>query len=35
MHFYFLFQSQKKEQSKFYGELLEMRRTVAEKEQEM
>lgn len=27
--------SQKKEQSKFYGELLEMRRTVAEKEQEI
>lgn len=27
--------TQKKEQSKFYGELLEMRRTVAEKEQEI
>ncbi|XP_023214619.1 probable ATP-dependent RNA helicase DDX23, partial [Centruroides sculpturatus] len=31
----FFFQSQKKEQSKFYGELLEKRRTLAEKEQEI
>ena len=29
-----IFQSQKKEQSMFYGDLLEKRRTEAEKEQE-
>ena len=31
---YFCFQAQKKDQSKFYGDLLEKRRTDAEKEQE-